>query len=59
MLCEHNISITIICYTHYKFSHLGYSRIGKTVNRIKVEVKYDYISHPVKELFELKDHVSE
>ena len=44
----------------YKFSHLDfYSDIGNIVNKIKVEANDDYISHTVKELIELRDHVSE
>ena len=36
-----------------------YSDIGNIVNKIKVKVNDDYISHTVKELIELRDHVSQ
>ena len=38
-----------------KFSHLDfYYDIGKIINKSKVEVNDDYISHTVKELIELR-----
>ena len=56
-------SVTPVAYwsvTLDKFSHLEfYSDIGNIVNKIRSKVTYDYISHTVKELVELRDHVSE
>ena len=46
-------------YLLYKVSIDIYYDIGNIVNKIKVEVKDEYVSHTIKELIKLRYHVSE